>query len=214
MSTNLYNYIFVKKGGLKMKAIRIENDKVVAYVHKRDIEILRSISELIDPDLFEEDSIKNDECDDNGYYRITNESNIRYIKGIKFIPNYDFLSQMDYCTLNELQQRYGIFSRTVNTIFSQKGRLEAEDIEFLKTLPSINAKDLVLLDADCTEEEALALKYAIRQELRCYSYSIREMIHQKLAEERREEEARKAERKNVLQKVLERVKKPSVSQDR
>lgn len=197
-----------------MKAIRIENDKVVAYVHKRDIEILRSISELIDPDLFEEDSIKNDECDDNGYYRITNESNIRYIKGIKFIPNYDFLSQMDYCTLNELQQRYGIFSRTVNTIFSQKGRLEAEDIEFLKTLPSINAKDLVLLDADCTEEEALALKYAIRQELRCYSYSIREMIHQKLAEERREEEARKAEKKNVLQKVLERVKKPSVSQDR
>lgn len=187
-----------------MKAIRKENDKVVAYVKKRDVEILSTMEGIVDSRLFDEESIVNGIIDENGYYRITNERNIAYLASLPFIPDYDDLCKLDIYRLLKLVWKNGIYSYEVNAIFIKEG-LSQEDIEFLRTFESVNAIDLDALENARNIPQMEFLKYCIRQQIRCYSYSIREMISHKEKAMKAEEEKLKEEKKHRLMKALRRI---------
>lgn len=185
-----------------MKAIRKENDSLVAYVKNRDVEILSSIADIIDSRFFQEESIAKGIVDENGYYRITDKRNVGYLASLPFIPDYDDLSEMNYCELHALVQRNGMYSYEVNAIFTKNEVLSQEDIMFLRTLESVNHDDLDALQNATTQSQQEYLKYGIRQQIRCYSYSLREMISRKEKAMKEEEERLKEERKHRWVKAL------------
>lgn len=187
-----------------MKAIRKENESIVAYVNKRDVQILNSISEIIDSRFFEEESIAKGIVDENGYYKITEPDNVDYLSSLSFIPYYDDLVDMDYLKLHELVRKNGVYSSEINAIFIKNELLSDEDITFLRTLDSVRKSDLdALEDADLLQKEFL--KLCIRQQIRCYSYSVMEVINQKEKAMKEEEERLREERRHRFVKALKRI---------
>lgn len=192
-------------GGFKMKAIRKENDNMVAYVKKRDVEILSSMPDMVDSRFFQEESIVNGIVDENGYYRITDKRNVRYLASLPFIPDYDDLVEMDCRELYALVQRNGMYSYEVNAIFIKDEALSQDDITFLRKLEPVNHDDLDALQNATTQSQQEYLRYCIRQQIRCYSYSIREMISHKEKAIKEEEERIKEEKKHRFVKALRRI---------
>lgn len=188
-----------------MKAIRKENDNMVAYVKKRDVEILSSMPDMVDSRFFQEESIVNGIVDENGYYRITDKRNVGYLASLPFIPDYDDLFEMDCRELYALVQKNGMYSYEVNAIFIKDEALSQEDIAFLRTLESVNHDDLDTLQNATTQSQQEYLRYCIRQQIRCYSYSMREMISHKEKAIKEEEERIKEEKKHRLIKALRRI---------
>lgn len=188
-----------------MKAIRKENDNMVAYVKKRDVEILSSMPDMVDSRFFQEESIVNGIVDENGYYRITDKRNVGYLASLPFIPDYDDLVEMDCRELYALVQKNGMYSYEVNAIFIKDEALSQEDIAFLRTLESVNHDDLDTLQNATTQSQQEYLRYCIRQQIRCYSYSMREMISHKEKAIKEEEERIKEEKKHRLIKALRRI---------
>ena len=188
-----------------MKAIRKENDNMVAYVKKRDVEILSSMPDMVDSRFFQEESIVNGIVDENGYYRITDKRNVGYLASLPFIPDYDDLVEMDCRELYALVQKNGMYSYEVNAIFIKDEALSQEDIAFLRTLESVNHDDLDTLQNTTTQSQQEYLRYCIRQQIRCYSYSMREMISHKEKAIKEEEERIKEEKKHRLIKALRRI---------
>jgi len=88
-----------------MKLQKIENGRLILYLQKRDLEILRSIDEFTLAELFNEESIVNDKCSKDGYYKITNPDNIKYIRGLSFIPDYSTLCTKNAIELNTLEMK-------------------------------------------------------------------------------------------------------------
>lgn len=188
-----------------MKAIRKENDNLVAYVKKRDVEILSSIADRIDSGIFQEESIAKGVADENGYYRITDPKNVGYLANLPFIPDYDELDQMDYHQLHALVQKNGMYSYEINAIFVKEDALSQEDIMFLRMLKSVSQDELDALENARTQSEQEYLRYVIRQQVRCYSYSLREMISCKEKAMKEEEERLKEEKKHRLVKTLRKM---------
>lgn len=188
-----------------MKAIRKENDNMVAYVKKRDVEILSSMPDMVDSRFFQEESIVNGIVDENGYYRITDKRNVRYLASLPFIPDYDDLVEMDCRELYALVQRNGMYSYEVNAIFIKDEALSQDDITFLRKLEPVNHDDLDALQNATTQSQQEYLRYCIRQQIRCYSYSIREMISHKEKAIKEEEERIKEEKKHRFVKALRRI---------
>ena len=52
-----------------MKIIKSDGNRLVAYVKKRDVEILFTMKEFISPNFFEEKSIVNGDVNSKGYYK-------------------------------------------------------------------------------------------------------------------------------------------------
>jgi len=188
-----------------MKAIRKENDNMVAYVKKRDVEILSSMNDMVDSRFFQEESIVNGIVDENGYYRITDKRNVGYLASLPFIPDYDDLVEMDCRELYALVQRNGMYSYEVNAIFIKDEALSQDDITFLRKLEPVNHDDLDALQNATTQSQQEYLRYCIRQQIRCYSYSIREMISHKEKAIKEEEERIKEEKKHRFVKALRRI---------
>ncbi len=188
-----------------MKAIRKENDNMVAYVKKRDVEILSSMPDMVDSRFFQEESIVNGIVDENGYYRITDKRNVGYLASLPFIPDYDDLVEMDCRELYALVQRNGMYSYEVNAIFIKDEALSQDDITFLRKLEPVNHDDLDALQNATTQSQQEYLRYCIRQQIRCYSYSIREMISHKEKAIKEEEERIKEEKKHRFVKALRRI---------
>lgn len=188
-----------------MKAIRKENDNMVAYVKKRDVEILSSMPDMVDSRFFQEESIVNGIVDKNGYYRITDKRNVGYLASLPFIPDYDDLVEMDCRELYALVQRNGMYSYEVNAIFIKDEALSQDDITFLRKLEPVNHDDLDALQNATTQSQQEYLRYCIRQQIRCYSYSIREMISHKEKAIKEEEERIKEEKKHRFVKALRRI---------
>jgi len=188
-----------------MKAIRKENDNMVAYVKKRDVEILSSMNDMVDSRFFQEESIVNGIVDENGYYRITDKRNVGYLASLPFIPDYDDLVEMDCRELYALVQRNGMYSYEVNAIFIKDEALSKDDITFLRKLEPVNHDDLDALQNATTQSQQEYLRYCIRQQIRCYSYSIREMISHKEKAIKEEEERIKEEKKHRFVKALRRI---------
>lgn len=188
-----------------MKAIRHENGNVVAYVKNRDVEILKTMKGMIDSGIFEEDSIASNLVDENGYYRITNENNIGYLASLPFIPDYDDLCDLDISELLILVRKNGMYSYDINSIFIKEEELSQEDIEFLRTFESISPEYINALENAKSIEEMKFLRCCIRQQIRCYSYSLREMISHKEKVLKEEEEKQKEERKHRFIKMLKRI---------
>ena len=69
-----------------MKITGKEGNRLVAYVKNRDVEILFSMKEFVNPELFNEKSILNGDVNVNGYYKITNPENIKYLNQLPYIP--------------------------------------------------------------------------------------------------------------------------------
>lgn len=187
-----------------MKAIRKENDSLVAYVKNRDVEILSSIANSIDSRFFQEESIAKGIVDENGYYRITDPGNVGYLASLPFIPDYDELDQMDCFQLHALVQKNGIYSYEINAIFVKEEALSVEDIMFLRKLESVRQEEVDALESAITQSEQEHLRHVIRQQVRCYSYSLREMISRKEKAMKEEEERLKEERKHRWVKALRR----------
>lgn len=188
-----------------MKVIRKENDNMVAYVKKRDVEILSSMPDMVDSRFFQEESIVNGIVDENGYYRITDKRNVGYLASLPFIPDYDDLVEMDCRELYALVQRNGMYSYEVNAIFIKDEALSQDDITFLRKLEPVNHDDLDALQNATTQSQQEYLRYCIRQQIRCYSYSIREMISHKEKAIKEEEERIKEEKKHRFVKALRRI---------
>ena len=84
-----------------MKRIRVEEWNIIAYIEQQDVEFLLKIKEVVPASFFEEDAVINGECDDKGFYRITDINSVNYIKTAPFILNLD---RLEKSSLNDLQE--------------------------------------------------------------------------------------------------------------
>ena len=75
-----------------MKIIKSDGNRLIAYVKKRDVEILFSMKEFINPNLFKEKSILSGTVNSKGYYRIKDPENIKKIFSEDLINNVNNLN--------------------------------------------------------------------------------------------------------------------------
>lgn len=188
-----------------MKITGKEGNRLVAYVKNRDVEILFSMKEFVNPELFNEKSILNGDVNVNGYYKITNPENIKYLNQLPYIPEYDTFMDMDTFTLNSIETKNSFDLQRLILMFDGNDEISTDTLAFLNSLSCIDKNVIAFLDSSRSPKEQERARFALKQQIRCYNYSVREMmaIKRRIALQKEEEE-KKAKRitpKKVLKKI-------------
>lgn len=79
-----------------MKKVEIESGSLIIYVDAEDIEMLLRIQKFganVPESLFEEESIKTNQKDELGRYRIADTNNVQFIKSVPYIAHKNFLEK-------------------------------------------------------------------------------------------------------------------------
>lgn len=189
-----------------MKIIKSDGNRLIAYVKKRDVEILFSMKEFINPNLFKEKSILSGTVNSKGYYRIKDPENIKYLKQLSYVADYDTLFDMDLFSLNSLEGNMSFTLQKLILLFDSDEELSSDIFSFLNSISCIDKSVVTFLEKSKLPQEQERAKFALKQQVRCYNYSIREMVFKKnkIEEEKREEEEK--EKKLTVKKVFRKIK--------
>ncbi|MBO5476940.1 MAG: hypothetical protein J6A15_04235 [Clostridia bacterium] len=184
-----------------MKKMRIENGKLIAYIQHQDVTTLTSIKDFVRGEIFREESILKGECDEEGYYRIEDLYNVNYIKGLPFIPNYDYLLKLDFKQVDALACKAIADYRSVNEILTrlcnQKTPLNTDERQTLSSIEAIDQALVGRIEQDVIENEQLrdvnfrSMAYCLTQQMRNYMYAVTSMSDMK--REEMEQEAPQSE---------------------
>lgn len=189
-----------------MKIIKSDGNRLVAYVKKRDVEILFTMKEFISPNFFEEKSIVNGDVNSKGYYKIRDPENIRYLKQLPYIADYNVLSNMDIFSLNSLEGNMSFNLQKLILLFDSNEEFSSSTFALLNSISCIDKGVVTYLQKSTLPKDQERAEFALKQQVRCYNYSIREMIYKKnlIEAEKREEE--KEEKKLTLRRVFRKIK--------
>lgn len=186
-----------------MKDLKLEKGSLVCYLNKRDVEILRTIQEYVSPSIFEEDSILKGKYNSKGYYKITSPENVEYLKKIRFIPKYNILASLDTYSLSVLEEQV---SKNAQKLINLGRYHKDVDLDFLNSIRIVDENLAVRLKEAKTDEERKRIIYALTQQIRCYNYSVREMLYTKQVAARKAKEKEKEEKKFSFNKILKRIR--------
>ena len=191
-----------------MKKLGVEDGKLVLYLQKRDVEILSTIKENVRSSFFEEESIVKDECEDE-YYKITNPDNMDYIKKLSFIPSYERLYVMDVCDLCVLENMHSSVLQKLTCLPKHLDSDEEEgtNYDFLNSVKTIDQSLVSKLDSVKSNKEYRRIVYILKQQVRCYNYSVRQMINYKIKKQEEEEAKRREENKFSVKKMIKKIRK-------
>ncbi len=171
-----------------MKKFDIKNNKAVIYINRLDLYTLVKIRKYLRAELFQEDSILKDECDENGNYQITQILNVNYIKGLAFIPHYNYLLKFDCAQLEEMlenaMQNLDDAERIFEIPCDRYTPLDEKDKIFLRSLKEVDQALIELFISKNPENEnewieMCDIVICIREEFRNYIRCVCEMIHYK-----------------------------------
>lgn len=175
-----------------MKKMRIENGKLIAYIQHQDVTTLTSIKDFVRGEIFREESILKGECDENGYYRIENLSNVHYIKGLPFIPNYDYLLKLDFKQVDALAGKAIADYRSVNEILTrlcnQKTPLNTYEREILTSIEALDQSLVERFEQDVVGNQQLrdvnfrSMVHCLTVQMRSYMYAVTSMFDMKREE--------------------------------
>lgn len=184
-----------------MKKMRVEDGKLIGYIQYHDVTLLASIKDFVKGDIFREESILKGECDEDGYYRIQDLYNVNYIKGLPYIPNYDYLLKLDFKQVDTLSVNaiadYARLNEILTKLCNQKTPLSHQERE---TLTSIEVIDQSLVEAmirEVTEGKSLrdlhfrSMAYCLTMQMRNYMYAVSSVIEMRREQETPQTEAPK-----------------------
>lgn len=170
-----------------MKKMRIENGNLIAYIQYQDVTTLTSIKDFVRGEIFREESILKGECDDEGYYRIANLANVHYIKGLSFIPNYDYLLKLDFNQVSTYAQVAIEDYRSVNEILTrlcnQTTPLNEQEISFLTKLDTIDQSLVkqLLIDGQLRDVTFRSIANCLTIQTESYMHAVMSVAEEKKA---------------------------------
>lgn len=191
-----------------MKKLGVEDGKLVLYLQKRDVEILSTIRENVKSSIFEEESIAKGECDGD-YYIIKIPENIYYIRKLSFIPAYESLWIMDVSDLGVLEKMHSSVLQKLTCLPKHLDSDEEEgtNYDFLNSVKTIDQSLVSKLDSVKSNKEYRRIVYILKQQVRCYNYSVRQMINYKIKKQEEEEAKRREENKFSVKKMIKKIRR-------
>ena len=127
-----------------MKKMRVEHNCLIGYIQYQDLELLIKMKELVRPEFFKEPSILKGECDEDGYYRITDLRNVNFVKSLKCIPNYDYLLKLaenEICSMEENAiGEYNAVSYILERLCNTPSIITEQEIDILSNSSIIEPK--------------------------------------------------------------------------
>lgn len=178
-----------------MKKMRIENGNLIAYIQHQDVTTLTSIKDYVREDIFREESILKGECDEDGYYRIEKLSNVHYIKGLPFIPNYDYLLKLDFNQASTYAQvaieDYRSLNEILTRLCNQTAPLNEQEKSFLTKLGTIDQSLLeqIMGEGQLRDVTFRSIAHCLNVQMESYMYAVMtmaDMKQQKFEEEQLE----------------------------
>lgn len=187
-----------------MKKVRIEQGSLIAYIEHSDVELLVDTKEVVPKTFWEEDSMKNGDCDQDGYYRISNLSNVNYIKSSPFIPNVDYLSKLSRQEVARMAREAASNHRDLVEILGKLySRISLEDHEVKALEDNVALRDDVaselqkkafVTDDFSQEARFLAVEEAVIRQSKHYEESLSEYL-KTLAPKSKDDEPKKLTKK-------------------
>ena len=170
-----------------MKKMRIENGKLIAYIQHQDVTTLTSIKDFVRGEIFREESILKGECDEDGYYKIKDLSNVHYIKGLPFIPNYYYLLKLDFKQVEALAGKAIADYKSVNEILTrlcnQKAPLNKDEREILTSIEAIDPSLVEKIDNEQLRDVNFrSMVYCLTMQMKSYMYAVTSMSDTKKEE--------------------------------
>ncbi len=198
-----------------MKKLKIENGRLYAYISQKDVSTLNSSKNYIRPSLFQEESILKGNCDEEGYYKIEDLSNVQYIKGLAFIPLYDYLLKFSLEELEVLVKHgvnaYSQLDKILTRIAKEERLPNSEEKEALMqdNIVDEGTMSYVLSDTVSSEERFQA-SLSLRHQSLNYVFALTSVLATKkkeIDEQRKKEAKEKAEKRFSLKRVFRRNNK-------
>ncbi len=118
------------------EALTTSSNKKIAYIEDSDIRTLLESKDFVRKEIFSEPAIVNKERDMDGFYRIEDPENVKYIEELAYIPDYDFLTSLskeEICILADqtLENRNKIYE-IIEKLCNYKQKLSASDRKILR----------------------------------------------------------------------------------
>lgn len=151
-----------------MKKIREVNGKLVAYIQKSDIDTLYASRDFVRKEIFSEPDIVHMECDSEGYYRIGDPENAKYIADLGYIPDYDVLSKLSKEEIGAmadkvLADRYKI-DEIIKKLCQYKEKLTWKERRILKKADYLNPHYVEILEGNVLEASLAATLFGSMEE--------------------------------------------------
>lgn len=189
-----------------MKKIRIEDGKLFAYIHAQDVLTLVSIKDFVKESIFQEESILKGDCDEEGYYKIEDLSNVHYIRGLSFIPNYDYLLKLSLTELETLQKEglanYNVLSTIAYRVCNSEDAISDNDVDFIGSLSELKVPNIDSIKGTTKSIELRKAYFCICCQFQHYINSLDNMIELK-----RKKQVASYEKQFSLRKVFTSLKK-------
>lgn len=161
-----------------MKKMRIENGNLIAYIQHQDVTTLTSIKDFVREEIFREESILKGECDEDGYYRIADLSNVHYIKGLSYIPNYDYLLKLDFNQISTCSQAaiedYRSLNEILTRLCNQTTPLNEEEKSFLMNVGTIDQSlvEKLIQDGQLRDVNFRSIAFCLNRQMESYMYAV------------------------------------------
>lgn len=151
-----------------MKKIREVNGRLVAYIQKSDIETLYVSRDFVRKEIFSEPAIVDMECDLEGFYRIGDPENAKYIASLGYIPDYDYLSSLSPEEIGALADKVLADRAKIDEIILKlcqyKQKLTASEKRLLRKADYLNPHYVEIIERNVLDASLEATLFASMEE--------------------------------------------------